>query len=363
MNFTDIALIRLTSQHLVGGKLGTPGELVSYMGAIQAQDYPMARWAVSLRSPGAIDKDVKSAISKAEIIRTHLLRPTWHFVSSKDIYWMLDLSASHIRSAMGSREKQLGLTAEVFSLSNRTLETTLADGNPRTRDELIHALQNAGIATDQNRASHLLARAELEQIISSGPDRDDKITYSLLSQRVPQANRLSREQSLAELALRYFTSRSPATLKDFTWWAGLPARDAAHALELVKSNFISEIIANRQYWINPAINNPKSLSNTGYLLPTYDEFLLSYTDRNASIGSQLEQHMKQISDRGIFRPIVVVNGQVVGVWKRTIKKDVVCVEIHPFSPLGRDEENLINQAADQFAQFLGKILIFSVTIM
>jgi hypothetical protein len=361
MDPTSTALLRLASQQLVGTKFSTPQEIVGYMGAMQAQDYPMARWAVGTRLPRAAESEVKAAIANAQIIRTHLVRPTWHFVASQDIYWMLDLTASHVKAAQSARERQLELTPQVFSKSNRVIETTLADGLPRTRDELIHALQIAGIPTDQNRASHLLARAEADQIICSGPDRDNKPTYALLSQRVPVVNRLSHQEALAELATRYFTSRSPASLQDFTWWSGLPARDAAHALDLVKTDYNAETMANRTYWYSPETRIARPAQPSAFLLPTYDEFTISYTDRSASIDPGLEQHMKQISNRGVFRPIVVVGGQVVGIWKRAINKNGVTVEVQPFSRPDPGTEGLIRAAAGCYATFLGQELEFSLS--
>jgi hypothetical protein len=362
LNPADIALHRLVSQNLVGSSLTTPREVVASMAAMQAQDFPMAKWAVGVRLPRSTEQDIEAAIAKGAIIRTHLLRPTWHFVSSEDIYWLLDLSAAHLRAVQSSREKQLGLTSEVFSNSNGVIEKALADGRPRTREELINALNLAGIPTDENRASHLLGRAELEKIICSGPTQNNKPTYTLLSLWVPQVRNLSHEEALAVLARRYFTSRSPASIQDFSWWSGLPAREAALALELVKADFISESVEGRTYWLKPGMEIKNPSLNWAFLLPNFDEFTLSYAVRSASIDVPLEQHMKQISDRGVFRPIVVINGQVQGTWKRTIKKDLVSVEIRLFSPLGSEVEMLINQAAEQYASFLTKKLSFSLSI-
>ncbi len=314
----------------------------------------MAKWAIGVRLPGSTDQDIEIAIDNADILRTHLLRPTWHFVAAEDIYWLLELTGSQIKAAQSSRDKVLELTEAVYTKSNTIIEKALSTGQHLTREELIAELQKAGIATDQNRDSHLFERAELEKIICSGAIHKGKPTYALLSERVQKTRRLTKEEALAELARRYFTSRCPATLQDFTWWSGLPARDAQHALELVKADFNPETIEGRTYWVTNDLTVPLSNYTSVFLLPTYDEFVISYTDRSASIPAELESHMKEISDRGVFRPIIVVNGQVAGIWKRTINKDAMTVEIQPFAQVDQSTMDLINQAVIQYGNFLGK---------
>lgn len=356
MKPSDISLIRLLNQHIAGKRLTTPKEIVSWMGAMQAQDYPMAKWAIGVRLPGSTDRSIEAAIDNAEIIRTHLLRPTWHFVAAEDIYWLLELTAPQIKAAQSSRDRDLALTEAVYARSNTTIENALSADGHLTREELIAELQKAGIATDQNRASHLFARAELEKIICSGATRKGKPTYALLSKRVQKARELTKEKALAELARRYFTSRGPATLQDFTWWSGLAARDAKHALDLVKSDLNPETIDGRTYWLTPDFTVPTFSHTSVFLLPTYDEFILSYANRGASIPSEQEQHMKEISDRGVFRPIIVVNGQVSGIWKRTIKKDTIIIEIQPFTLTDQSTQELIHHAASQYEHYIGKKL-------
>lgn len=356
MKLPDISLIRLVNQHIAGKRLTTPKEIVTWMGAMQAQDYPMAKWAIGVRLPGSTDKSIEAAIDNAEIIRIHLLRPTWHFVAAEDIYWLLELTAPQIKAAQSSRDRDLELTEAVYSKSNTIIEKALYKTGHLTREELITALKSAGIATDQNRASHLFERAELEKIICSGANRNGKPTYALLSERVRETRKLTKDEALAELARRYFTSRCPATGQDFMWWSGLPARDANHAMELVKSDLIPETINGRSYWLTHHFTVPRSSHTSVFLLPTYDEFILSYADRSASIPFEQEQHMKQISDRGVFRPIIVVNGQVTGIWKRTIKKDTIMVEIQPFAKNDQSTQELIHHAASQYEHFIGKNL-------
>jgi hypothetical protein len=354
MNQSDIAQLRLVSQQLVESDFSTPKEIISWMGAVQAQDYPMAKWAIGARLPGMTDLVIEYAIANADILRTHLLRPTWHFVAAEDVYWMLDLTAPQIKAIQSSRDQQLGLDEEVFAKSNITIEKALSTGRHLTREELISNLHLAGIATDQNRASHLFARAEIEKIICSGASRGSKTTYALLSERVPKPMEITREEALEKLARRYFTSRSPATLQDFTWWSGLPAREASKALELVKSEFDRIQVDEQTYWLFHGLNHTPQERADAHLLPTFDEYILSYSDRGASIPSTLEQHMKQISDRGVFHPIIVVDGQVVGIWKRSMQNESVRIEIQPFNDLNEAIKEKITETARRYGSFLGK---------
>ncbi len=352
----EIALMRLESQHIARSEFTSPKSLVAWMGAVQAQDFPMAKWSLGVRLPGSTEEMVASAIDRGEILRTHLLRPTWHFVTPDDIYWLLELTAPQIRSGQRSRDRILELTEAVYSKSNRTIEKALVARGQLSREELILELNTAGIQTDQNRASHLLMRAELDRIICNGAALRGKPMYALLAERVPNPRLKTREEALAELARRYFNSRYPATLPDFTWWSGLPAREARQALEGVKTEFITEEMEGPVFWLPKDYTLPASKQDSVYLLPTYDEFIISYADRRASIPVELEQHMKAISNRGIFWPIIVHNGQVTGTWKRNINKNRLIVELQSFSPLEPHILAIIKRASAQYASFLGKEL-------
>lgn len=325
MNLADISNIRLISQQIGRSKLKTAKDIVGWMGAVQAQDYAMAKWAIGLRLPGSTDQVIENAINNGEILRTHLLRPTWHFVSADDIYWMLELTAPKIKESMRSRHKQLGLTDAIFTKSNSIIEKALRGGKHLIREELLVEIGNAKIVLDGNRVSHLLTRAELDGIVCSGAIKGGKQTYALLDEWIPKTQPLNKEEALAKLAKKYFTSRCPATFQDFAWWSGLPINTARYALEMVNSDFISEAIQEQIYWLPNSYSLPKEDKDHVYLLPAYDEFIISYKDRSAALS--FEDRTKTISDNGIFRPTIVVSGQVAGIWRRTIKKDKVFVKM------------------------------------
>ncbi len=355
MDQPEIALHRLSSQKLACTDLSTAPAVVSWMGAMQAQDYPMAKWAIGLRLPASTDQSIETALTNGDILRTHLLRPTWHFVTPADIGWLIDLTASQIKAGQRSRDHDLELTEETYAKSNRIIERALSGGDHLPRESLIALLNQAGIATDQNRASHLFMRAELEKLICSGVTRGNKTTYALLSERVQNPRSLARDEALLELARRYFASRSPATYQDFLWWSGLPAKDATQALESVKPDLYSETVDGATYWLSPEIHFEKvEAVNSVLLVPVYDELLISYANRTAVISSGLEQHLKEISDRGVFRPIIVINGRVGGIWKRIINKDSMIVDLQPFSELDPAVLRQVGSKAEHFARFFGK---------
>ena len=347
MTLSDLTGIRLLNQQIENSTFKSPKELVGWMGAMQAQDFPMSKWAIGLRTLNSTEKSIEAAYNRGDIIRTHLLRPTWHIVSSDDIYWIQQLTAPHIKPVFKTNNRLLKLTEDIYSKSNRLLENVLSNGLSLTREELVREYDNIHIRTDQNRLSHFLMNAELEGIICSGPLKANKLTYSLLEERVPTKKLLNREESLAELAKRYFTSHSPATLRDFIWWSGLSITNAKNALELIKSGLNSEIINSETYWFTDSL--PKSNKNPSiHILPAFDEFLIAYKDRSASIT--ITNNKIAISDNGIFRPIIIVKGHVTGLWKRSIKNDKILIEANLFEEhedlIKMEIENKVKRYAD-----------------
>jgi hypothetical protein len=349
MTLNELSNIRLCNQKVVGTEFKTAKEVVGWTGAMQAQDYPMAKLAVGARMLNATDEKIESAFNNGEIIRTHIMRPTWHFVSSEDIYWMLELTAQKIKSSLKSRHKELGLTQALLTQSNSIIEKALQKGIFLTREELASEFHKVKINVAENRLSHLLLCAELDGITCSGPLKGKKQTYALLQDRVPYTKRLTRDESLTELAKRYFTSHGPATLQDFTWWSGLSATEAKLGLESVKPLLISETIDSEKYWLAQSSLKHASHNTSVYLLPAFDEFLISYKDRSASLS--LTDNKKAVSDNGIFRPVIVANGQVSGLWKRTVMKDSVRVETSFFHPQPKMAKELIEKAVMAWVSF------------
>lgn len=352
MDATDISTLRLCNQQISATNLKTVKELVGWMGAMQAQDYNQAKWAIGVRLPHLTETQIESAFNQGEIFRTHLMRPTWHFVSADDIYWLLELTAKQIKSTTKSRKRDLGLTEGELIKSKEVLIKSMEGNRALTREELSDQLNLAGINTYEQRLPHILMDAEIDGIICSGGISGKKQTYALLEERVPVKKIFSKEESLALLAKKYFTSHGPATLPDFIWWSGLPVSDARKALEMNKTTLISETIDTDNYWFADSVNLLSSPPDSVYLLPAFDEYLISYKNRSAAITA--DHHTKAISNNGIFRPVIVVNGQISGLWKRTIKKDAVLIELDHFRVHNKKEIGLIEKAAETFGHFSEK---------
>lgn len=350
MTLSEISSLRLYNQRIIQTEFSSAKEIVSWMGAMQAQDYAMAKLAAGLRLQNATADTIENALNKGDIIRTHLLRPTWHFVSKDDIYWMLALTAPQIKPLLRSRHKDLELTDAVFSKANKIIEKSLL-GKSLSREEIAKEFNNANIKTDNNRLSHLLLNAELNALICSAPLKAKKQTYALLKERVPKQNMLSRDEALAVLAGRYFRSHAPATVYDFSWWSGLTLKDARLALSFVKEDFVSAIIDSKEYWFTDAFNNIKHNDTKIHLLPAYDEFLISYKDRSASLT--LTDNKKAISDNGIFRPLILINGEVAGLWKSISKNGNLNISIDFFQPQQASVIKKTNELAKRIVAFYG----------
>ncbi|MCX6273126.1 MAG: winged helix DNA-binding domain-containing protein [Bacteroidetes bacterium] len=351
MNVIEISNIRLLNQRIENTEFGSPNEVVRWMGAMQAQDYSMAKWAVGIRLIHSTEDAIENALNRGEILRTHVMRPTWHFVSADDIYWLLELTAPKVKSLLRSRHKELELTDAVHDKTAMIIGKAMSKGVCLTGEELSKEFAKADIVTDGNRLYHLLLYAELNGLICSGPVKDKKQTYALLRERVPLRKVYTRDESLAELAKRYFSSHGPATIPDFAWWSGLSVKDAGMALEFVKAYFVSETIDSKKYWfaaLSPGVNHRKT---TIHLLPAFDEFLISYKDRSASLT--MTDNKKIISDNGIFRPAIVINGQVSGLWKCSGKNKNRMIEINYLQPQGKPVKNQTTEAAIKLGAFLG----------
>ena len=270
----DIHQQRLHNQFLSQTQLTQPGQVVSWLGAVQSQDYAGAKWALALRANGLTDAAIEQAFARGEILRTHVMRPTWHFVTPDDIRWMLDLTAPRIKTAMAHMDRQLGLDQSILKKSNTMLRKALQGNRQLTRSELAPILKKAGVPVDGYRMGQLMGHAELDQVICSGGRKGKQFTYALLDERSPQFKSLERDEALAELAKRYFRSHGPATLQDFVWWSGLTVNDTRAAIESVKSQLVCETVDDQSYWFVDVPSTSKPFTGA-HLLPNYDEYMVA----------------------------------------------------------------------------------------
>lgn len=351
IGLSDISMLRLRNQQVSEKKFKTVKDLVGFMGAIQAQDYVSAKWAVGARLSDATEDMVEEALNKGEILRTHILRPTWHFISADDIYWMLELTAPHIRASIHSRDRQLGLTEVIFRRSSLVIQKALNNGGCLTRREIALVLAEAKLPHDSSRVTHIMYYAELSGLVCSGPMRGKEQTYMLLAERVPNKKTIPRDEALRKLAQRYFTSHGPATLRDFAWWSGLPMKDVRIAVAMLEKDIFSERVGGEIYCYMKKPLLVRTKEKVVHLLPAFDEFIISYRDRSPSIS--MDGHQKTVSTNGIFRPIIVVDGQVIGIWKRTKKKKSIVIEMYFFQPPNKTIVTRIKKEAVQYGEFLG----------
>jgi hypothetical protein len=347
----EIANLRLHHLGIRTALFDDPSAVVAWLGASQAQDYAGAKWALGLRMQGARDGSIEQAFNAGAILRTHLLRPTWHFVTPADIAWLLTLTAPRVHAVNAFMYRQLALDRAVFARSHAALAGALQGGGQMTRDELRAVLQQAGISTDGGqRFSYLLMAAELDGVICSGARQGKQFTYALLDERAPGAKILARDEALAELAGRYFRSRGPASLQDFSKWSGLTSADARSGLDAVKDRLEQETVDGQTYWLSAAAHE-QPVRPTAYLLSIYDEYISSYKDRSAIGEVEVGKRLKAMGNALTY--IIVLDGQIVGTWKRDIGRDVVRIETNLFKPLSDAEQLAVAAAAQRFGAFLG----------
>ncbi|MCE9598251.1 MAG: winged helix DNA-binding domain-containing protein [Spirochaetia bacterium] len=338
---------RIARQSIGTGKFRKAADVVAHLGAMQAQDFAMARFAIGVRTRKQTEHDVLAAYNRGDILRTHVLRPTWHFVTPADADWMIRLSAPRILGLMPGRRKQLKLTDAVFRKSNRIIEKAVT-AKPQTREGLVASLREARIIGIPEIYSHLLFRAELDRVIISGPITDNRPTYAPYADRVKKTTAIPHEEALARLAERYFTSHGPASIEDFIWWSGLRVGDARIAVASVEKKFNREKIGETTYLLH---KSARTAPDSVYLLPAFDEFLIGYADRTAVLTAGMSARVASVN--GIFYPTIVANGIVIGTWKREIKKGKLVCKPEYFGKPDRVLRTAVDEKGQELAAFLG----------
>jgi hypothetical protein len=345
----ELALLRIHSQQLISPDFHTPKDIVLWMGAIQAQDFQKVRWAVGIRLNNCTSKDVERAISKGTIIRTHVLRPTWHLVAPENLRWMLALSASRIKTSMRSRDRELGLNEELYLKALNIIVRSLEGKQHRTREDLGLILEREGLPATSAHLVHYLIRAEVDALVCSGAIENDTHTYALLDERIPRFTNLTADEALASLAHIYYTSHGPATLEDYIWWSGLAVSQAKQGLEEIRGRLGSITYSGRTYYYSDkAIKRGGEDIPQAHLLPAYDEYIIAYRDRSAALPTATAG--KVVSSNGIFRPVVTIDGIVEGIWKRVSAIDCD-VNITFFNSSGKTTGRILHDAIDAYKRF------------
>jgi len=313
----EIAWRRLANQHLLA-PLTAPLEVVRSLGAVQSQDYIGGKWGIGQRTIAATDADIERELTAGTIVRTHVLRPTWHFVAAEDIRWMLALTGPRIRAILASYDKTLEVDSKVLARSTTAFTRALSGENHLTRAELRQVLEKARIAADgTQRLAHIVMHAELNGLVCSGLRRGKQSTYALLDERLPAVKPIARDAALTELARRYFLTRGPATVHDFSWWSGLTVADARRGLEGIQSLLEKEEFGGRMYWFAGSAPSAKDASSTAHLLPNYDEYFIGLKDRSA-MSELVKERVVGLPGDTFVANVVAAGGQLAGGWTRAV---------------------------------------------
>ena len=349
-----IARRRIGNSGLTGKPFAAPEEAVRWHLAMQAQDYGPAKWSVGQRSKRLVDTDVDDALTEGTIVRTHVLRPTWHFVARDDVRWLLALSGPRVQQGNAGRYRELGLDARTLSRAEKVVSSALEGGNRLTRDEIALVFDRRKLDREGQRMPYLLMHCELVALIGSGGRRGKQQTYALLDGRVPAGGPFDRDEALVELARRYLTSHGPATVKDMSWWSGLTMTDIRKALAMLGDEVGSEEVDGLSFWSVSAERGRSAPAVRGAdLLQTYDELVVGYTESRFHGETAGELARVAWSNPTFPSGVVLLNGRVGGHWRRTAEPKRISAAIHLYDDVTDGDRNALEAAAKRLGRFFG----------
>ncbi|HYI96413.1 MAG TPA: winged helix DNA-binding domain-containing protein [Bryobacteraceae bacterium] len=352
MNNAEIVLRRLSSQRLWTPTSDSPEAVVHHFGAMQSQEFGYAKWSIAQRAVGVDVDRINQALASGTILRTHMVRPTWHFVAATDIRWMLTVTGPRVNVLNSHMYNKVGLDDSVFSRSRKIFTKALMGGKHLTRSELAVVLQKNSIKASGFHLAYIIMRAELDGIVCSGPLRGKQQTYALLDERVPSVKTLDREEGLIELTRRYFTSRGPATLKDYLVWSSLTAAEGRRGLEAVTPELHHESIDDRTYWLARSSESRKPAVPVIDLVQGYDEYIMSYSESRDLLHLQ-GSSPPQLRSGSSFLHVVLLDGRVIGRWRRVLKSDHVVVEVCIDRSLKGSETQALGPALERYGHYMG----------
>jgi winged helix DNA-binding protein len=352
MKDEEIARLRLRRQYLTGTPLPTPEAVVGWLGVVQAQEFGVAKWSIAQRSRGRVTSaDLDRALAERRILRTHLLRSTWHFVLPADLRWLLMLIGPRVRARMASYNGQSGLTDAVFARSQAVLREALADGRQLVRKEIVTALARGRVATDGLKLRFILLRAELDLVVCSGALRGKQQTFALVDALVPPSPPISEDEVLAELTRRYFSSHGPATFKDFLWWSSLTAAQARHGLKLLEGKGLRRLEAGGlTYWMGEAPARRATTGTPVHLLPAFDEYIIGYTESRKVIA--VAGRPDAPSGAPLHSNVLTRDGQVIGFWRTVSRPEEALVELHLTRRIDAATRSALEDELERYGRFL-----------
>jgi len=341
---------RLRNQYITREGHVRPEDVVAWFGAVQAQEYEPAKWGLGLRMrEGTINPDIEAAFEQGRILRTHVMRPTWHFVAAPDIRWLMELTGPRVQRALSHYCRRLELDPRTLARGLRIVERALGDRQYLTRPGLAERLQRGKIAVAGNRLAMMVMHAELHAVICSGPRRGKEFTYALVAERAPRARSMARDEALGELSRRYFRSHGPATIRDFAWWSGLTTADAKRGLEINRAT--RQDVDGRAYWSVDAATSGSPRDQLVHLLPIYDEYLIAYRDR------EVVPHGPSVIPAArtpiTFQHALVIAGQVAGTWRISRTPRTLMVKATPLRSLKPRERRALAETVGDYQRFQG----------
>jgi len=348
-----LTALRLASQHIGTGDLSTPADVVRWMLAMQAQDFPGAKWSVGLRAPRTSEATVDAAFHSAEVVRSWPMRGTLHLVPAEDLGWMLDLTAPRAIRSAASRRAALGIAEADTEQAREIAVASLSGGRALTRDAILASIAAGGVSTAGQRGYHLLWYLAQTGTLVLGAAQGRQQTFTLLDEWVREPRRLERDEALGELAYRYFRSHGPATARDLGRWSGLAIADVQRGLAVSGGLLTALDLDGVRYHLAPETLAQAPGAARVHLLPGFDEYFLGYGDRTAALASE---HSAAVvpGGNGMFKPTVVADGEVVGTWRRTVTRGEVLVEPLLWGPLRGALHDGLVEAVGAYGAYLGR---------
>ena len=347
----ELTALRCASQLLGERTDRTPADVVRWMLAMQGQDFPGVKWSVGLRSPGSTDASIEAALAAGEIVRSWPMRGTLHLVAPEDLGWMLAIGRPRTATTTATRRANLGITDRELRLVADTAREHLSGGRTSRRDDLLTTFESVGVPTTGQRGYHLLLHLALHGVLVFGPVHGKHQTFALLDEWVTAPRVLDGDEALAEFAGRYFRSHGPATERDFAWWANITLGDARKGIAL--ADLDSREFDSVPHYFSPGLEPAPEVAQ---VLAGFDEYLLGYQNRSGVLAAEFSNRIVP-GNNGIFLPTLILDGQVVGTWRRTQRATRVDIELLPFTPIAQRGRVSLERAFDRFAEFIEKPVV------
>ncbi len=359
MELQDIPHARLANQHISSVISSGPVEVVRSLGALQAQMYKDALWAVGLRCKDTTQSKVEDAIVRRKLIRTWSMRGTWHLVPPSEVRWMLSLYPDE---PIPNYQRKNGLTDQILERGLEIIRSAFKDNEQLTYKEIGSILAKSGIKELKMMEvqRHITRRAGRKGMICFSGYVGNQPAFRLLEAMIPKTSQYGRERSLAKFARVYFDSHGPATFSDFAWWSGLRMSEAREGVAMIKSGLKEIVLSGKSYWAPKKGRLPNRNESSEYLLPSFDEYVISYSDRSAVVRP--EDAKKIINGSTLrFLPTVISDGNVVGTWKRLSHSNKTVVRITPFRKLTKEQKLGVRETANRYGSFLESEVVVEYT--